>query len=259
MAWPTCTSCAAGWAATRTGLTAICCSTATARSTQRRRRRLKALEEFTDLGAGFKIAMRDLEIRGAGNILGTEQSGHIAAVGYELYCQLLETAVRQLKQQPQRIPLEVTIDLPWSAYLPRDYVAGQRLRIEAYRRLTRIRQLTRLDDFRQEMRDRYGPLPEPAEWLVRLAELRLLAGRWKVVDLHLEHPGENRIGSIDLVLRYLDPKRIQKLARKSEGRLRVVDEQSAYFRLQESEREGESLYEVLKGLLGEKELANAEE
>jgi transcription-repair coupling factor (superfamily II helicase) len=222
-------------------------------------KRLKALEEFTDLGAGFKIAMRDLEIRGAGNILGTEQSGHIAAVGYELYCQLLEKAVRQMKQQPGRTPLEVTIDLPWSAYLPRDYVAGQRLRIEAYRRLNRIRQLPRLDDFRQELRDRYGPLPEPAEWLIRLAELRLLAGRWKVVDIRLEYPQENRIGPTDLVLRYLDPRRIQKLARQNQGRLRVADEESAYFRLRETEMEAETLYGVLRQLLGEKEAAVSEE
>jgi len=82
-------------------------------------RRLKAIEEFTELGAGFKIAMRDLEIRGAGNILGTQQSGHIAAVGYELYCQLLENAVRHLKKQPLRTPLEVNIELPWPAVLPR--------------------------------------------------------------------------------------------------------------------------------------------
>src|SRR5207248_2477072 len=107
-------------------------------------RRLKAIEEFTELGAGFKIALRDLEIRGAGNILGTQQSGHIAAVGYEMYCQLLEDAVRQLKQQPRRTPLEVTVDLPWTAFLPRDYVAGQRQRIEAYRRLARLRSLERL-------------------------------------------------------------------------------------------------------------------
>src|SRR5262249_60709387 len=91
---------------------------------------------------------RDLEIRGAGNILGTQQSGHIAAVGYELYCQLLENAVRTLKRQPVRVPLEVTVDLPWPAYLPRDYVPGQRLRIEVYRRLARIRGLERLYDFR---------------------------------------------------------------------------------------------------------------
>src|ERR1700746_1702055 len=98
-------------------------------------RRLKAIEEFTELGAGFKIAMRDLEIRGAGNILGVQQSGHIAAVGYEMYCQLLEKGVRRLRNQPVRAPLEITLDLPWPAYLSRSYVAGQRQRIEAYRRL----------------------------------------------------------------------------------------------------------------------------
>src|SRR5207244_928132 len=102
-------------------------------------RRLKAIEEFTELGAGFKIALRDLEIRGAGNILGNQQSGHIAAVGYEMYCQLLENAVRRLKNQPLRTHLEVTIDLPWAAFLPRDYVQGQKLRIEVYRRLARVR------------------------------------------------------------------------------------------------------------------------
>src|SRR5947199_2824967 len=109
-------------------------------------RRLKAIEEFTELGAGFKIAMRDLEIRGAGNILGTQQSGHIAAVGYELYCQLLEDAVRGLKKQPRRATLDVNVDLPWAAYFPRDYVQGQRLRIEAYRRLSRVRTVERLED-----------------------------------------------------------------------------------------------------------------
>src|SRR3989440_3326017 len=81
------------------------------------------------MDARFKIALRDLEIRSAGNILGTQQSGHIAAVGYEMYCQLLEEAVRRLKQEPPRTPLEGTGDLPWAAYLPRDYVAGERLRV----------------------------------------------------------------------------------------------------------------------------------
>ena len=168
-------------------------------------RRLKAIEEFTELGAGFKIAMRDLEIRGAGNILGTQQSGHIAAVGYELYCQLLENAVRSLKNQPLRTPLEVTIDLPWPAYLPRDYVPGQKLRIEVYRRLARVRRLERLEDFRQELRDRFGPLPEPAEWLLRLAELRLLAAHWQVATIHLEKPIEGGSGPTDVVLGYRNP------------------------------------------------------
>ncbi len=212
-------------------------------------RRLKAIEEFTELGAGFKIAMRDLEIRGAGNILGTQQSGHIAAVGYEMYCQLLENAVRNLKNQPLRTPLEVTIDLPWPAYLPRDYVTGQRLRIEVYRRLARVRKLDRLADFREELRDRYGALPEPAEWLLRVAELRLLAAKWQVATIHLDKPAEGAFGPTDVALGYRSAKRIKALADRSEGRLRIVDQDSAYYRLLPKELPPLAMYESLKELL----------
>jgi transcription-repair coupling factor (superfamily II helicase) len=221
-------------------------------------RRLKAIEEFTELGAGFKIAMRDLEIRGAGNILGTEQSGHIAAVGYELYCQLLEDAVRRLRNLPLKTPLEVTVDLPWPAFLPRDYVPGQRLKIEAYRRLARVRKLDRLEDFKNELRDRFGPPPETVAWLLRLAELRLLAARWQVATVHLEGKGAQEraagdgdgfTGPIDVVLGYRSARRIKALAQRSGGRLRVVDEHSAYFRLQPDEIAPAALYACLKNLL----------
>jgi transcription-repair coupling factor (superfamily II helicase) len=212
-------------------------------------KRLKAIEEFTELGAGFKIALRDLEIRGAGNILGTQQSGHIAAVGYELYCQLLDNAVRQLKQQPLRTPLEVTVDLPFTAYLPRDYVPGQRLRIEVYRRLTRVRKRERLEDFRQELRDRFGPPPEPAEWLLRLAELRLLAAHWKVERVYLEAPAEGSSEPTYVVLRYRSARRIKELAARSGGKLRIVDEVSAYRPLTPAEMEPEALEALLKELL----------
>ena len=212
-------------------------------------RRLKAIEEFTELGAGFKIAMRDLEIRGAGNILGTQQSGHIAAIGYELYCQLLENAVRHLKNQPARVPLEVNIDLPWRAYLPHDYVAGQRLRIEVYRRLARLRRLERLQDFRQELRDRFGPWPEPAEWLLRLVELRLLAARWHIATVHLEEVLDKSVGPMDVVLGYRNARKVKRLADQSRGRLRIVDENSAYLRLAQAETDPEALYACLKDLL----------
>jgi transcription-repair coupling factor (superfamily II helicase) len=212
-------------------------------------RRLKAIEEFTELGAGFKIALRDLEIRGAGNILGTQQSGHIAAVGYELYCQLLENAIRTLKQQPLRTPLEVHVDLPWTAYLPRDYVQGQRQRIEVYRRLARVRRLDRLNDFRQEMRDRFGPLSEPAEWLLRLAELRLLAAQWRIVSIHLEKSAEVGSSATDVVFSYRNPRRIQELAARNQGRVRIVDNASAYFRPTGEELEPLALYATLKNLL----------
>ncbi|HEY1861737.1 MAG TPA: transcription-repair coupling factor [Gemmataceae bacterium] len=212
-------------------------------------RRLKALEEFTELGAGFKIALRDLEIRGAGNILGTQQSGHIAAVGYEMYCQLLEHAVRDLKKQPRRTPLEVVIDLPWTAYLPRDYVEGQRARIEVYRRLARIRKLERLEEFRQELRDRFGPIPEVADWLLRLAELRLLAARWQIASLHLEAPREQGEGPTDVVLGYRAARLVKALAERSRGRLKVVDHQSAYFRLSPKELDQTRLFQTLQSLL----------
>jgi transcription-repair coupling factor (superfamily II helicase) len=212
-------------------------------------RRLKAIEEFTSLGAGFKIAMRDLEIRGAGNILGTQQSGHIAAVGYELYCQLLEEAVRQLKKQPLRTPLEVTVDLPWVAYLPRDYVQGQKARIEVYRRLMRVRKLDRLEDFRQELRDRFGPIPEPAEWLLRLQELRLLAAGWKVATLHLEGPAEGLSGPTDAVLGYRSERKMRELVGRAGPHLRIVDENSAYFKLGAHELEPEPMYQALRELL----------
>ncbi len=212
-------------------------------------RRLKAIEEFTELGAGFKIALRDLEIRGAGNILGTQQSGHIAAVGYELYCQLLENAVRQMKNEPVKTPLETTVDLPLPALLPRDYVPGQLLRIEVYRRLARVRRLQRLEDFRNELRDRYGPLPEQAEWLLRQAELRLLAARWQIASVHLEGPKEAGFRPTDVVLGYRSPRKVKRLAERSGGRLRVVDDASAYFRLRATEEGPMELYQTLRELL----------
>lgn len=201
-------------------------------------RRLKAIEEFTELGAGFKIAIRDLEIRGAGNILGTQQSGHIAAVGYEMYCQLLEAAVRQQQQLPAKTHLEVNVDLPWPAYLPHDYVPAQKQRIEIYRRLARIRESAKLDDFRQELRDRYGPTPEPAEWMLRHAEIRLLAARWQIANIH-------RDGK-DLVFTYMSPRLMKKLAERTGKTLRIADMKQAYWKAAE---EGLELYERLREVL----------
>jgi transcription-repair coupling factor (superfamily II helicase) len=204
-------------------------------------KRLKAIEEFTELGSGFKIAMRDLEIRGAGNILGAEQSGHIAAIGYELYCQILENAVRQLKHQPPRAAVEVNVDLPWPAFLPRDYVPAQKLRIEVYRRLARLRDVPKLDDFRQELRDRYGPPPEPAEWLLRTTEVRLACVHWQVAAIHRDGP--------DLVFSYRHRGQADQLAKQSRGRLKVVDEKSLYLRLRPGEDDPEATYRLLQSVL----------
>jgi transcription-repair coupling factor (superfamily II helicase) len=203
--------------------------------------RLKAIEEFTALGAGFRIAMRDLEIRGAGNILGTQQSGHIAAVGYELYCQLLENAVRKLRHQPLKTHLEVNIDLPWPAYLPREYVPGQKNRLEVYRRLARIRGRKRLQDFRQELRDRFGPIPDAAEWMLKIAELRLCAARWQIESIHRAND--------DLVFTYRNERLAKQLAHRNQPRLKVVDQRTLYFRLRPGEGETERLYQLLRHVL----------
>ena len=145
--------------------------------------RLKTIGEQTELGSGFKIAMRDLEIRGAGNLLGTGQSGHIAAVGYDLYVQMVNEAMAELKGEPIREPVEVRIDIPVDANLPPDYVAKSEPRLEAYRRLAAVTTLAEVDDIAAEWSDRYGPPPPQAEALLRVARLRAEAVRTGVREI----------------------------------------------------------------------------
>ena len=204
-------------------------------------RRLRAIEEFSDMGAGFAIAMRDLEIRGAGNILGTEQSGHIAAVGYELYCSLLEQAVRRARNLPPRATIDVDVDLPVAAYLPPGYVPDMRQKIDLYRRLARVTANEELDDFRAELIDRFGPPPPEVEGLLAIAELRLLAFAWQIRAIHLEDGFA--------VFGYTSPPSIHQLARRSGGRLRVVDQRSAYLPLTAQDRQTDRLLVRLKSLL----------
>ena len=135
--------------------------------------RLKTIGEATELGSGFRIAMRDLEIRGAGNLLGTGQSGHIAAVGYDLYCQMVTEAVAELKGEKIPEPIEISIEAPGDAHLPADYVIREATRLEAYRRLANVGTLRALEDVRTEWRDRFGPIPPPAEALLQVGRLRV--------------------------------------------------------------------------------------
>ena len=204
-------------------------------------KRLRAIEEFSDMGAGFAIAMRDLEIRGAGNILGTAQSGHIATVGYELYCSLLEHAVRSAKHLPPKTSIEVDVDLPGSGYIPRSYVPDMRLKIDLYRRLARVSNLSELEDFRSELLDRFGPPPAPVQHLLELAQIRIAAHRWRITSIHLE----DRYA----VMTYASGQVIRQLAAAAGGRLRVVDAKSAYLPLQEEVASPESVLRQLKSLL----------
>jgi transcription-repair coupling factor (superfamily II helicase) len=134
--------------------------------------RLKTIGEATELGSGFRIAMRDLEIRGAGNLLGTGQSGHVAAVGYDLYCQMVNEAIAQLNGETPEEPDEIVLELPMPAFLPPDYVERDDLRLDAYRRLASVTTHADVDDIGAEWLDRFGPVPEPAAALLQVAHLR---------------------------------------------------------------------------------------
>jgi transcription-repair coupling factor (superfamily II helicase) len=203
--------------------------------------RLRAIEEFSNLGAGFSIAMRDLEIRGVGNILGREQSGHVARVGYELYCQLLEQAVRQLKNLPPKPQFDVEINLPCAAYLPKSYVPDLRTKVDLYRHLARVSSLQELEELRQTVRDRFGPIPPEVVNLFHLAELRLAAQQWAICSVRVE----DRF----VVFGYLIRALIEELRQRCRGRLRIVDDRSAYLPLPPQVLKGPGLIRELKSLL----------
>ena len=145
--------------------------------TEGAQKRLRVIEEFTDLGSGFKIALRDLEIRGTGNILGAEQHGHIVTVGYELYCKLLEEAVMALKGETVEETVETRISFPVEAYLPDDYVPDSRQKISIYKKIAGLKDPEALNELREELRDRYGAIPEPAEMLLEIANIKQLSQR----------------------------------------------------------------------------------
>ncbi|MFT5232423.1 MAG: transcription-repair coupling factor (superfamily II helicase) [Candidatus Krumholzibacteriia bacterium] len=146
------------------------------RLTSEARRRLAALEEFQALGSGYHIAMRDLEIRGAGNLLGEEQHGHMEAIGFDLYCRLLEETVAELQGGGGVAPLEVAVELRVSAYLPDDYVGDPQQKMDLYRRVARTRKVAACLRLRDEFRDRYGLLPPAVENLLKIQSLRIRAG-----------------------------------------------------------------------------------
>jgi transcription-repair coupling factor (superfamily II helicase) len=161
------------------------------RMSEEARKRLQAIFNASELGAGFQIALSDLEIRGAGNILGGEQSGHMAAVGFDLYSRLLAEAVEERKavrenRAPVLVPQQAVVDLPLEAHLPDDYVPEEAQKLELYRRLARARTPGDVAAFRQEVIDRFGPMPEPVLRLAEVAELRLAAESAGVASMSRE-------------------------------------------------------------------------
>ncbi len=135
-------------------------------------KRLNAIREFTDLGSGFKIAMKDLEIRGAGNLLGAEQHGHIDAVGYDLYCKMLNTAVKEEKGEKPEIEFTTTIDINTDAYIPNSYVGSENTKLDLYKRIAGVENTAEAEDMEEELTDRFGKPPACVQNLIRIALLR---------------------------------------------------------------------------------------
>ena len=179
--------------------------------------RLRTIGESTELGSGFRIAMRDLEIRGAGNLLGQAQSGHIAAVGYALYCQMVTEAVGEMKGETPPPAPELKLDVPTDAFLPATYVAREDLRLEAYRRLAAVADEAEVLDIRAEWEDRYGPVPAPADALLAVAMLRAECLRLGITDLAVTGSAsagrQARISPIDL--KTSEAMRLKRLARNA--------------------------------------------
>jgi transcription-repair coupling factor (superfamily II helicase) len=142
--------------------------------TEEAEKRLRVIEEFDELGVGFKVALKDMEIRGAGNMLGPEQHGHIVGLGFDLYVKLLEEAVSELRGEVEALAPEPRLLTDWSAFLPEAYVPDEHEKLALYRRLAEARTPEAIDDFTLELRDRFGAMPAPAVALVELRRVRVL-------------------------------------------------------------------------------------
>jgi len=191
------------------------------------RERLQAISELSELGSGYKLAMRDLQIRGAGNLLGREQHGHVAAVGFELYGRLLEETIRELKGEKVEAPWEPSIRLQVEAHLPEDYVPDPDQRFVLYKRLLALERKEEVDDFQREMEDRFGKMPESALRLLQIAQVRLLAKALRVQEI------ETRKGSIRLIFgdrAPIDPSRVIALLSEAKGSLRYFPENNLEIR-----------------------------
>jgi transcription-repair coupling factor (superfamily II helicase) len=206
-------------------------------------RRLKAIEEYSHLGAGFRIALRDLEIRGAGNILGPEQSGHIQLVGYQMYCELLADAVKRLKNEPVEGLPTANLNLGFTAYIPKNYIPLDRHRMDAYRKIAVAKNPDDLKQIRGELADVYGSLPQEVELLLELTELRIAAAKYNIKSI--------AVSGHDLIFKFSkeQPRAIESLFANTAGRKWMGDAKTAYLRLAKSYFEPGTLMALLRKFL----------
>lgn len=209
-------------------------------------KRLKAIKEFTEFGSGFKIAMRDLEIRGAGNLLGTQQHGHMAAVGYDLYCKLLEEAVRELKGEEKEEYIETSIELTVNAYIPDDYIDDEMLKIEIYKKIASIENLEDKMDIEEELIDRFGEPPRPLESLINIAYIKAIARKLKVLTI--------KQVDRDIFLHFKDGEyigleTIRQLNEKFQGRISYSSKENSIIKIKSGSTGASEVLKILKDIL----------
>jgi transcription-repair coupling factor (superfamily II helicase) len=197
--------------------------------TKKSRMRLRAIEEFADLGSGFNIAMRDMEIRGAGNLVGPQQHGFIAAVGFDLYCRLLDEAMRQLKGESLPEAPEPDVRLAAAAYIPDEYVPDGDQKMEFYQRLADARRVVDLLEIREEMEDRFGRLPQPGRSLLLIMEIKIMARQLGLEGVQLE---KNRLRLIFPEERQIGPADIQRMVEKCSAPLQFALEERLQIEIQ---------------------------
>ena len=146
-------------------------------------KRLSAIREFTEFGSGFKIALKDLEIRGAGNILGAEQHGHMMAIGYDLYTKLLAAAIKELKGEKEEEEIRPTLEFDVNAYISDEYITNASVKMEIYRKMATAETLGEIDDLEEEIEDRFGDIPEATRNLIIISKLRVLATKLKIASI----------------------------------------------------------------------------
>jgi transcription-repair coupling factor (superfamily II helicase) len=185
------------------------------------RKRLRAIQELSELGSGFRIAAQDLETRGAGNLLGKQQSGHIAAVGIDLYTQMMEEAMAGLRGEEISAEPDTLINVRASAFIPEDYISDVSLRLAAYKELSSVTDEAGLQGIRDDLEDRYGPVPEPAMNLMEIMTIKLIAKKAKVARIDA---GKELVNITFAENSGISPDRIMLLLRKNKGKIKLVPE-----------------------------------
>lgn len=207
--------------------------------TEAAEKRLQAIKEFAELGSGFKVALRDLEIRGAGNILGPEQHGFMADVGFELYCQMLEEAVRTRKGEKVVPAVNPRLDLDISAFLPTGYIPDQEQKIELYQRIYALNSQEEVDETRKELFDRYGSLPSEVENLLHVARLRILASSLHIVSICHAN------GQVNVTFgrgRELDSLKLRQLIKDYPGKVKLLSGNDVMLKIKPYRAKDETLH-----------------